>query len=434
MQARHAAVLVISAVVAEGRSLSVLHELFDRVEPTRDRALAMEMAYGVLRWRWRLDAILRQLLSKPLKKRDQCLNFLLWVGLYQLIYMRIPPHAAVTETVDATEALEREWARGLVNACLRRFQREQAELQSASESSNVAAFSYPQWWLQRLQHDWPDGWREIACAGNERAPMTLRVNAVRQSRSDYARRLAEAGLDYELCDHADNGIRLRSATDVGTLPGFGDGDVSVQDEAAQLVPDLIDLRAGQRVLDACAAPGGKACHMAERVPSAQVVAVDVDAQRMTRLEDNVRRLGVQLTAIVGDVGKPELWWDGAQFDRILLDAPCSASGVVRRHPDIKSLRCGEDIAALAATQLALLEKLWPLLRPGGILLYVTCSVFREENDAVVSAFLRQRGGAARLPIEAAWGHSLEVGRQILPGEQLMDGFFFARIVKKNENV
>lgn len=430
MQARLAAVNVVSAVVDDGRSLSALQDVFDAVDPSRDRALAMELSYGVLRWRWQLDGIAHRLLSKPLRRRDRDVMLLIWVGIYQLLHMRIPPHAAVTETVNAVRAMDKEWAAGLVNACLRRFVRERDGLLAQADQADEQALSYPRWWLARLRRDWPAQWREIAEAGNRRAPMTLRTNKLRIEREQLSARLTEAGLSHALCAYSSDGIRLDEPVDVAKIPGFVDGSCSVQDEAAQLAPGLLDLGPDQRVLDACAAPGGKACHLAECSPRSQVVAVDIDSVRMRRVDENAARLGVALRSTVGDVAKPAQWWDGQLFDRMLLDAPCSASGVVRRHPDIKSLRRDEDISALAVTQQDLLENLWPLLKPGGILLYVTCSVFREENDAVVARFLAGHPGAMEYPIDSQWGNKLAVGQQILPSEQMMDGFYFARLVKR----
>lgn len=427
--ARVAAALAIRQVLVEGRSLaSALPPLLAAL-PAGERALAQELSYGTLRWVPRLQALASQLLDKPLRERDQDIHALLLCGLYQLLYLNIPSHAAVSLTVDAAAKLGKEWAKGLLNGVLRRLQREQVELLAAVDTSESAALAHPHWLLERLRQDWPEHWQAIASANNGRPPMTLRVNLSHGSREHYLERLAAAGIAAQPSDPVVSAVTLDTPLAVERLPGFNNGDVSVQDAAAQLAATLLELQPGQRVLDACAAPGGKTGHILETSTPLQVLALDSEAERLQRVSDNLQRLGLQAELRVGDAGAPETWWDKQPFDRILLDAPCSGSGVIRRHPDIKSLRRPEDISALTAQQARLLRALWPLLAPGGILVYATCSVLPAENAAQVAAFLREYPDASERPITAHWGHAVAVGRQILPGEKGMDGFYYACLSK-----
>lgn len=427
--ARSAAAKVIDQVLSEGRSLAgALPPALASVPPA-DRGLTQELCYGTLRWAPRLEALAGKLLDKPLRARDSDVHALLLVGLYQLLYLSVPPHAAVSLTVEATARLKKDWARGLLNGVLRRLQREQEELLAAVDTSEAAALAHPAWLLARFEQDWPQQWRDIAGANNERPPMTLRVNRRHGSREQYLERLHQAGIDAVAAPHAPDAITLDGAVGVERLPGFAAGDVSVQDAAAQLAAGLLQLAPGQRVLDACAAPGGKTGHMLETCPDIELLALDSEAERLQRVAENLTRLQLKAELRAGDAGDPPAWWDGRLFDRILLDAPCSGSGVIRRHPDIKTLRRPEDITALAAQQARLLHALWPLLAPGGILVYATCSILTAENAGQVTAFLRDGAQAAELPITAAWGQATAAGRQILPGENGMDGFYYAALRK-----
>lgn len=430
MSARTAAVTVLTQVLNQGSSLSsAMPPVLTKLHPSTERALAQEMCYGMLRWYPRLAAVLDCLLDKPLKARDADVRCLLLLGLYQLIYTRIPDHAAVTETVAAAKALSKPWASGLVNAILRGFLRDRDRLLSEADRDETAATAHPAWLLEEIKTAWPDDWRAIIAANNQRPPMTLRVNARQTRRDDYLAKLAQAGMTASSAPHTTHGVILDQPVDVERLPGFGTGEVSVQDAAAQLAAMLLDVRPGQRVLDACAAPGGKTAHLLELQPDIDLTALDSDAGRLRRVEENLRRLRLPARVIQGDAALPDAWWDGAPFDRILLDAPCSATGVIRRHPDIKFLRRPEDIDALAQTQTRLLEALWPLLKPGGMLLYATCSILPQENERRITRFLAAHADAAEQVIGAEWGRPVSAGRQILPGEDNMDGFFYARIQK-----
>ena len=430
LDVRVAAARAVSRVVDDGRSLAdALPPMLDQVVED-DRSLLQELAYGVLRRRWRLQALLSRVMKKPLKARERELHALLLVGLYQLLELNLPAHAAVHETVAAVRPMRKDWARGLVNGVLRNIQRQQNRIPLWIDSDEEARHDHPAWLIRRLHRDWPDHHQEILAANNVRAGMTLRVDMSRLDRGACLDRLQQAGIPARAHPLVDSAVALATPRPVTALPGFADGEVTVQDAAAQLAAPLLDPQPGERVLDACSAPGGKTGHLLEYQPGmAELVAIDSDDTRLARVEETLTRLGRQASLVCADAASTGDWWDGQAFDRILLDAPCSATGVIRRHPDIKSLRRDSDIAALAAQQARLLDALWPLLRPGGRLLYATCSVLREENSRQIGAFLARAPDAVEHPVEARWGQALEHGRQILPGEHGMDGFFYACLEK-----
>jgi len=427
---RALAALIIKQVVG-GRSLSdVLSKELEKIGPDY-RPLIQEICYGVMRWYPRLDALVQQLLERPLKAKDGDVRALILMGCYQLLYMRVADHAAVTETVEATKALNKPWATGLVNGVLRRFQREQDELLERLVDNPVAHNAYPAWLLDAIKTAWPEQWQAIIEASNQRPPMSLRVNRHHQSRDAYAERLNSQGIASSVFTDVPTALVLEQPQDVLELPGFLDGDVSVQDAGAQIAAGLLDLQPGQRVLDACAAPGGKSCHILEIEPElASLVLVDVDATRLERVKENLQRLKLNAELCQGDASAPAGDWANRQYDRILLDVPCSATGVIRRHPDIKCLRRKGDIPALVSLQSEILDAIWPLLAPGGKLLYCTCSLLPDENDIQVMQFLQHHPDAQESPIKADWGFARSYGRQILPGgQQTMDGFYYAVLEK-----
>lgn len=396
----------------------------------RDKALVQALCYGVIRWHDRLEAVAKALIDKPLKSRDQDVHNLFLIGIYQILYMRIPDHAVVSATVAATAELDKAWARGLVNAVLRRFLRERDTLLADADRDPVTRYAHPAWLIERLQRQRPDRWQSVLEEGNRHPPMSLRVNRRIMSRDGYMKQLEASGMKAETSPHAPDGIVLAQAVNVEQLPGFRDGWVSVQDVAAQLAAGALDLKPGQRVLDACAAPGGKTCHILESEPGlASVLALDSDGERLADVRDNLDRLKLSADLLQADAGDPDAWWDGRPFDRILLDAPCSATGVIRRHPDIKYLRSEADITALVAQQGRILEALWGTLKPGGILVYVTCSILSEENEDRLADFVRERDDVKVLPMDGSWGSDEGAGRQILPGQDAMDGFYYARLCK-----
>nr|VFK40954.1 MAG: 16S rRNA (cytosine967-C5)-methyltransferase [Candidatus Kentron sp. SD]VFK46880.1 MAG: 16S rRNA (cytosine967-C5)-methyltransferase [Candidatus Kentron sp. SD] len=432
--ARAIAADVLARVLGQGRSLTAaFSECMAPIEDPRERALARELGFGVMRYLPRLRAVLTYLLDKPPRKKDLDLSILLLLGLYQLIYLRLPPHAAVSETVDLTNSRKKPWAKGLVNGVLRSFQRQREGLLQKVDREAHIRLAHPSWLAAEIRDAWPRDWEAILSANNQQAPMTLRVNARRATRDLYLGNLPRASAT----THAKNGIRLREAMDVDRLPGFIEGIVSVQDEAAQLCAGLLALAPGQRVLDACAAPGGKSAHILESGPGPLLTAIERDPGRFARLEETLARLGLDNARLFReDALALDKWWDGRCFDRILLDVPCSGSGVIRRHPDIKFHRQPEDIPKLVDSQARLLATLWPLLVPGGLLLYVTCSVLPQENQRQIAGFLADHPDARERTIHAPWGQSgtrweggAYPGRQILPGEEEMDGFYYALLEK-----
>ncbi|WP_138762524.1 16S rRNA (cytosine(967)-C(5))-methyltransferase RsmB [Pseudomonas lactis] len=430
MNPRLAAAKALAAVLNGKASLnSSLPTQLDKVED-RDRGFTQDLAFGTARWQPRLSALAAKLLQKPFKAADADVEALLLVGLYQLLYTRVPAHAAIGETVGCADKLKKPWAKALLNAVLRRAQRESEALLAELEHDPVVRTAHPRWLQKSLKAFWPEQWEAICAANNAHPPMILRVNRRHHSRDAYLQLLADAGTNATPCVYSTDGIVLEAAADVRSLPGFAEGWISVQDEAAQLAADLLDLAPGQRVLDACCAPGGKTCHILEVEKGlAGVVAVDLEAKRLVRVRENLARLGLSAELIAADGRDTAAWWDGKPFQRILLDAPCSATGVIRRHPDIKLTRQPDDIAALAVLQGELLDALWPTLEVGGILLYATCSTLPTENTEVIQAFLARTSGARELDLATTAGIKQPHGRQLLAQEGGHDGFYYAKLIK-----
>ncbi len=428
LEARAAAATALGDVLA-GQSLNqVLPPLLSRVGE-RDRGLVQQLCYGTLRHAPRLQALLQQLLSKPLRDKDRDIQGLLLCGLYQLDDMRIPDHAAVAATVGATRSLRKNWAKGVTNAVLRRYLREREELLAGLDEAALA--SHPGWLLQLLRQQWPDAADDIVQSNNEQPPMTLRVNARRTSRETALQNLAREGVEASAGNISPQAIRLVQAREVLDIPGFSAGHLSVQDEAAQVAALLLEAAPGDRVLDACAAPGGKTCHILElQTQLKELVAMDLDEQRLARVGENLQRLGLQATLVAADAAAPPAQLALESFDRILVDAPCSATGVIRRHPDVKLLRRETDIQTMAQQQLRILQGLWPLLRRGGRLLYATCSVLDEENSQVVARFLQTQADARLGQTRADWGLPVKCGRQLLPTPGGTDGLFYALLYKQ----
>ena len=430
MNPRLAAARALASVLAGKASLGTsLPPLLDKVE-LRDRGLTQDLAFGAARWYPRLIALANALLDKPFKAADRDVEALLVVGLYQLLYTRIPEHAAIGETVGAAGALKKPWAKGLLNAILRRAQREADGLWPALEHDPVVRTAHPRWLQKALKASWPEHWEAICAANNAHPPLTLRVNRRHGTRDEYLAELTAQGIAAQASPFSADGISLAEACDVTTLPGFSQGHVSVQDEAAQLAASLLQLAPGQRVLDACCAPGGKTCHILEAEPLlAEVVAVDLEAKRLNRVRENLNRLQLDATLIACDTRDTQSWWDGRAFERILLDAPCSATGVIRRHPEIKITRQPDDIQALATLQGEMLDALWPTLAVGGILVYATCSSLPTENSEVIGAFLARTSGARELDIAGDFGIKQPHGRQLFAQINGHDGFYYAKLIK-----
>ncbi|MBK1703119.1 16S rRNA (cytosine(967)-C(5))-methyltransferase RsmB [Halochromatium glycolicum] len=427
---RASAARLVHAVRADGRSLTDALAASAAQPAARDEALLSELAFGTLRLLPRLEAIADQLLQRPLKPNDRIIGSLLLVGLYQLIALRIPDHAAVSATVAATRQLERPRAAGLINATLRRFQRERSEILAEVERDDQAHWLLPQWLLQRIRQAWPNDWQAIATASSGRGPMFVRINPLQIAPSAYAERLAAAGIEADPLSERPGGLRLQQPLASDKLPGFAEGEVSIQDAGAQWAAPLLAPQPSERVLDACAAPGGKTAHLLEYTGGRlELTALDSSAKRLEALRANLRRLGLDARVRIGDAGIPDPSWADGSYQRILLDAPCSATGVIRRHPDIKCLRRDKDIAALVQTQAALLDALWQHLAPNGKLLYVTCSLLPDENEEQITAFLARQHDARERPLPAKVGRACRHGRQLLPTEEGPDGFYFALLQK-----
>ena len=402
----------------------------NKLNDVRDISFARSVCLGTLRWYHQQEMLLSLLLDKPLQNKNRDLHFLLLTALFQLSKTDIARHGIVSETVSLVHALKKKWAKGLVNGVLRSYLRQDAALEIKLKKSPVADTSHPDWLLKLLQTAWPHQWRDITEENNKQAPMSLRVNALRISRDEYLDMLGSENIDASCSSITASAIILKSPCSIEKLPGFDDGLVSIQDVAPQLAAGLLDLQDNQHVLDACAAPGGKAAHIMEAsAGKVKLTALELDPQRLQRITDNMQRLGHKVEIIEGDASSPETWSSGQKYDRILLDAPCSGSGVIRRHPDIKLLRRASDIKQLADQQLRFLHALWPLLKGNGKLLYATCSILPQENENVIHCFLSEEETAKECELDVNYGQSRQHGLQILPGEHQMDGFFYACLQK-----
>jgi 16S rRNA (cytosine967-C5)-methyltransferase len=428
------------AVLKEGQSLSGLQSSADI--PSRDIAFSRMLSFGVLRYYHQLQAQLKPLMKKSLKTKDLDVQLVMLMALYQLQHTRVPDYAVVDAAVKQIRKSKKQWAAKMVNAVLRSFIRQQADSPAAEQafSSDEARYAHPQWIIDRLKEDWPQHWQQILQANNQQAPMTLRVNLQKISRDDYRQALYEQGIEATALIDMPAALVLSEAQNVRQLPGYDDGWFSVQDAGAQLAAQILNPAANSHILDACAAPGGKTAHCFELQPNIELTALDIADSRLQRLRENCQRLGFAPVVLRGDASHPEGWWQGQLFEQILLDVPCSASGVIRRHPDIKHLRRAEDMALLTQTQREILLKSWALLKPGGQLLYATCSVFKAENEQQIEWFLEQQADASlcELPLSAdsvdiqpgmAESGRAKLGLQLFPQDKLHDGFYYALLQK-----
>ena len=418
-------------VAMRGASLrEVMERQASRLPDRRDRALLMALLSEGARWWLRFDAAIDGLLQKSLRHKDPAIHALLVIGLVQLEILQMPSYAAVAATVEATRALQRPQLAALVNAVLRRWQRERDVLNVQLDASAQTRNAHPLWLAAALARDWPQQAEAIMAANNVEPPLMLRVNRRHGSRAALLAQLEAAG--YAASTHAwlADAIVLPHSVDVTRLPGFADGAFAVQDGAAQVAADLVQLGDGLRVLDACAAPGGKACHLLERA-NIQLTALEFDAERGERIRENLMRLRLDARIVIGDAGAPGTWWDGTPYDRIVIDAPCSATGVMRRRPDVRLHRRASDLVALCAQQRHILAALWPLLAPGGRLVYVTCSLLREENETVVNALINAQADAHAESCTLPVGQPAAVGWQILPGDGDLDGMYYAVLRKRS---
>jgi len=432
MNVRAQAAKVLNQVVEQGQSLSQALPAAQQDLSPKDKALVQMLCYGVLRTLPRLDFFCRSLMKKPLTGKQRAMHFLILVGIYQLLYTRIPSHAAVGETVNAAKALKKPALKGMVNVVLRNFLREQESLIEKADQQDTLRYCHPGWLVKRLQAAYGKTQAaSIMDENNQQAAMWLRVNERHHDRAQYQALLNDVELGSFVAKDPENSnaLCLDKATDVYKLPGFEEGWVSVQDGAAQLAAHYLDPQAGDLILDACSAPGGKTVHSLElQSKIKQMVAVDADDKRLIRVQENLDRLKLSATVIHGDASKPDSWWTGEQFDRILCDAPCSATGVIRRHPDIRWLRRDSDISELVALQKSILNALWDKLKPGGILLYATCSILPDENKLQVEQFLQDKPDASLIPLSSKADNE-KTTRQLLPNEDGMDGFYYAKLQK-----
>ena len=424
------------AVVDQGKSLSEELPKQQLKAAPKDKGLLQELCYGVLRFLPELEHDVRQLMEKPLTGKKRLFHFLILVGIYQFKYTRIPDHATVGETVAAAQTLKNKRLKGLINAVLRNFQRQQVDQSSNSTNKPLAdaiKYNHPSWFIKKVQAAYPQHWQNILQANQQKPPMWLRVNQQHNSVEQYLLLLKQENISVAIVDDFSGAIQLTSAQEVNNLPGFEQGWVSIQDGAAQQAALILNCQENENVLDCCAAPGGKTCHILEQTPNITMTAIDLVPQRLTRVNENLTRLNLQATVIAGDAANPQDWWDGKQFDRILLDAPCSGTGVIRRHPDIKWLRKATDIEVLTQLRQQILASIWPLLSVGGTLVYATCSVLPEENSEQISSFLAANINAELLNIEQENINTAKIGWQILPDEKGMDGFYYAKIIKNDIN-
>ncbi|MFC0227865.1 16S rRNA (cytosine(967)-C(5))-methyltransferase RsmB [Serratia aquatilis] len=421
---RSHAAKTIGQVLDQGQSLSAILPPLQKNISDKDRALLQELCFGTLRVLPQLEWCIQQLMAKPMTGKQRTLHYLLMVGLYQLLYTRIPAHAVLAETVEGAVALKRPQLKGLINGVLRQFQRQQEEL-LARAANNQSRYLHPSWLLERIKQAYPAHWEQIVDANNQKPPMWLRVNRLHHTREDYLQLMQQAGIAAEPHKEYRDAIRLLTPCSVTDLPGFADGWVTVQDASAQGCIDLLDPQDGEQILDLCAAPGGKTTHILEAAPKAHVMAVDIDEQRLVRVNENLQRLGLHAVVRQGDGRTPQQWCGDKQFDRILLDAPCSATGVIRRHPDIKWLRRDSDIAELTSLQSEILEAIWPHLKPGGVMVYATCSILPQENSEQITSFLKSHGDAKLVET----GDEQTPGKQNLPHPEDGDGFFYAKLIK-----
>ena len=420
----------LAEVALRGASLrDVMERNAPRLADPRDRALLMALLSEGARWWLRFDAAIDGLLEKSLRHKDPAIHALLVLGLVQLEILELQDYAAVAATVEAVRALQRPQLAGLANAVLRRWQRERETLIAQLDAKPQTRHAHPAWLAAALQRDWPELAETVMAADNREPPLMLRVNRQRSQRQALIDLLQGAGQLVTAHSWLSDALVLPHSTDVTRLPGFEDGLFAVQDGAAQAAADLADLKDGLRVLDACAAPGGKACHLLERA-DIDLTALEFDAKRAERIRQNLMRLRLNAKVVIGDAGATAGWWKGQLFDRILIDAPCSATGVLRRRPDVRLHRRESDIAAMREQQRRILSALWPLLAPGGRLVYITCSVLRAENEAIVGELLAAQPDAQAMAFTLPEGHAAAVGWQILPGDGDLDGMYYAVLQKR----
>ena len=419
----------LASIALSGHSLrEVADRAMPRLPDSRDRALLTALLNEGARWWPRFDAAVDLLVAKSIRRNEPIIHALLVTALVQLEILEMKGYAAVAATVDAVRELRRPRLAGMVNAVLRRWLRERDALLAKLDKTPSTRHAHPAWLAETIERDWPGLGEDVMAAANTEPPLMLRVNRRRTSRDGLIEALLAASYEVQPHEWLVDGLVLPHSTDITRLPGFNEGHFAVQDGAAQVPADLLDVTDGQRVLDACAAPGDKACHVLERA-SVYLAAVEYEAKRAPRVRQNLERLGLEADVIIGDAGDTSAWWDGKPFDRVMIDAPCSATGVIRRRPDVRLHRRATDIDALVEQQKRILEACWGTLAPGGRLLYVTCSLLRAENEGVVGAFIAARDDATAVAFTLPVGQAAAVGWQILPGDGDLDGMYYAVLEK-----
>jgi len=432
MNARHAAILVISPLLNQSSSLKYSLAKHSPSCSAEEKPFLQELCYGSLRYYPQLDAIITQLISKPLKRKDNDVYAIIMIGIYQLYKMRVAEHAAISETVQLCKTIKKNWATGLVNATLRNFQRCKDELiEEFSANDPYFSFNHPSWFIEKLKANWPDQWQDILDANDDHPPLTLRVNTSKVPRETFSKKLADNGIETSPGLYSNQGLYLSKPTDVTKIEGFEEGLFSVQDEAAQLAAGLLNIQPSDNILDACSAPGGKLMHILELTENSdvRVQGLELEKIRADKIKENFERLNINCELHIADAACKD-WWDGELFDKILLDAPCSATGVIRRNPDIKLLRKSEDIHQTAKLQMQILTNLWETLKNGGRLVYATCSIFTQENEKIIQKFLKDNEDASHIKIDSNWGTTREYGKQLFPSKNLNDGFYYAILEKK----
>jgi len=432
LSSRLLAAQAVASVIKGGESLTPALERAQSKASESDRAFIAQLCYGTLRFEPKISAVLNLLLTKPLRSKDADVRALCLVGLYQLMFEVSKPHAAINETVAATKAIKKPWAKGLVNAILRGYTKSCDDIELRLTDSNAFYSAHPDWLSGMINKAWPAKFDQIIAANNTQPPLTLRVNLSRLNRDAASKQLSLANIKHHLSPLSDSAIVLEHPLSVTEIPGFMEGDFSVQDESAQLVAQILPVKTGDRVLDACSAPGGKACALLERY-DVELTAADVDSKRLIRVEENLQRLGLSATIECADLSQP-LEFTDSKFDAIIADVPCSATGVIRRHPDIKQLRQADDIKALSQLQLSIALNLWNSLKQGGYMLYATCSTLPRENQKVIESFLQLQDDAQLQPLSLNNGVDTGFGWQLFAGDAYShDGFFYA-LMKKIDKV
>lgn len=430
MNARYLAVKALTPLLNNQGALKYTLKKQLTACPEGQRPYLQELCYGTMRHYPKLEIILNNLVTKPIRNKDADIKVVLLIGIYQLYKLNTADHAVVSETVDVCKTLNKQWATSFVNAALRSFLRKKDQILASLESNLSFKYNHPEWFVQKIMNNWPDHWQQILAANDNHPPLTLRVNTAKVSRETFLTSLEQQQIDAIKTEHSNVGVTLTKPMDITQIEGFVEGNFSVQDEAAQLAANLISPTDGDNILDACSAPGGKLIHLLEMAgENVEVQGLELEPLRAERIIENFERLNLKCRLHIADATTKD-WWDGKKFNKILLDAPCSATGVIRRNPDIKLLRQPEDIHSISKLQKNILNNMWDMLEDNGIIVYATCSIFPQENEKIVAAFIRNNEDAVHIDIKEKWGIKRDYGRQLFPQTNGHDGFYYAIIAKQ----